>query len=71
MVKKLIALFCLIVLAPKLIAQDDVRTLTTRERIYLGGGINGSSFGNPTSIGLSPSVGYLTTNSIVLGVSVS
>jgi hypothetical protein len=71
MVRKIVILFCLFILAQKLNAQDDVKTLSTKERIYLGGGINGFSIGNPTSIGFSPSIGYLTTNSTVLGVSVT
>jgi hypothetical protein len=71
MVKKIIALLCLVILTTNLQAQDDVKTLTTRERIYLGGGINGFSIGDPTSIGVSPSIGYLATNSTVLGVSLT
>ena len=71
MVKKIMLLLFLFVLLNKSNAQDDVRTLTARERVYFGGGINGLSFGNPTSVGLSPSLGFLTTNSTVLGISVT
>lgn len=48
--------------------EPDVRDLTFRERLMLGGGISGLSFGNPTSIGVSPMVGYMATNTTVVGV---
>ena len=60
-----------IVMTSTIFAQDDVRNLSTRERIYLGGGLNGFSIGDPTSIGISPSLGYLATNSTVIGASVT
>ena len=46
----------------------DVRTLPFRQRLNFGGGISGLSFGNPTSIGVSPMVGYSLTNNTILGV---
>ena len=45
----------------------DVRTLPFRQRLNFGGGISGLSFGNPTSIGVSPMVGYSLTNNTILG----
>ena len=48
--------------------EPDVRDLSFRERLMFGGGISGLSFGNPTSIGLSPMVGYMATNSTIVGV---
>ena len=49
----------------------DVRTLPFRQRLNFGGGISGLSFGNPTSIGVSPMVGYSLTNNTILGVAVT
>ena len=46
----------------------DVRNLPFRQRLNFGGGISGLSFGNPTSIGVSPMVGYSLTNTSILGV---
>ncbi len=46
----------------------DVSELTFRERLLLGGGISGLSFGNPTSIGVSPMLGYMATNTTIVGV---
>lgn len=46
----------------------DVRTLPFSQRLNFGGGISGLSFGNPTSIGVSPMVGYSLTNNTILGV---
>ncbi len=48
--------------------EPDVKDLTFRQRLHFGGGISGLSFGNPTSIGLSPMAGYMVTNNTVLGV---
>jgi hypothetical protein len=48
--------------------EPDVRDLPFRQRLHFGGGISGLSFGNPTSIGLSPMVGYSATNTTVIGV---
>jgi len=48
--------------------EPDVRDLSFRERLMFGGGISGLSFGNPTSIGLSPMVGYMATNTTIVGV---
>ncbi len=48
--------------------EPDVRDLSFRERLHFGGGISGLSFGNPTSIGLSPMVGYMATNTTIIGV---
>lgn len=53
---------------------EDVSRLSTRERIYLGGGLTGLSFGSligggtSFSIGLGPQVGYMLTNSTVVGL---
>ncbi len=47
--------------------EKDVRELPFRQRLNFGAGINGLSFGNPTSIGLSPMVGYSLTNTSILG----
>ena len=49
-------------------AEPDVRDLSFRERLHFGGGVSGLSFGNPTSIGLSPMVGYMATNTTIVGV---
>jgi hypothetical protein len=46
----------------------DVRELPFRQRLNFGAGINGLSFGNPTSIGLSPMVGYSLTNNSIVGL---
>jgi len=48
--------------------EEDVRNLPFRQRLNFGGGISGLSFGNPTSIGVSPMVGYSLTNTSILGV---
>jgi len=48
--------------------ETDVRDLPFRQRLNFGGGISGLSFGNPTSIGFSPMVGYSLTNTSILGV---
>ncbi|MDT8887188.1 hypothetical protein PQG44_05845 [Aquirufa sp. LEPPI-3A] len=48
--------------------EPDVRDLGFRERLHLGGGISGLSFGNPTSIGVSPMVGYMATNTTIVGL---
>ncbi len=48
--------------------EPDVKDLTFRQRLHFGGGISGLSFGNPTSIGVSPMAGYMLTNNTVLGV---
>ena len=48
--------------------EPDVRDLSFRERLHFGGGISGLSFGNPTSVGLSPMAGYMATNTTIIGV---
>jgi hypothetical protein len=48
--------------------EPDVQDLSFRERLHFGGGISGLSFGNPTSIGLSPMAGYMATNTTIIGV---
>jgi hypothetical protein len=47
--------------------EKDVRELPFRQRLNFGAGINGLSFGNPTSIGISPMVGYSLTNTSIVG----
>jgi len=47
--------------------EKDVRDLPFRQRLHFGGGISGLSFGNPTSVGVSPMVGYSLTNNAILG----
>jgi hypothetical protein len=49
-------------------AEVDVRELPFRKRLNFGGGVSGLSFGNPTSIGISPMVGYSFTNNAIVGV---
>ncbi len=51
--------------------EPDVKDLSFRQRLHFGGGISGLSFGNPTSIGVSPMVGYMLTNNTILGVGFS
>jgi hypothetical protein len=51
--------------------EKDVRELPFRKRLNFGAGISGLSFGNPTSIGVSPMVGYSLTNNTILGVGVT
>ena len=51
--------------------EPDVSELSFRERIHFGGGVSGLSFGNPTSIGISPMAGYLLTNNTILGLGVT
>jgi len=48
--------------------EPDVSELSFRERLHFGGGVSGLSFGNPTSIGISPMAGYLLTNNTILGL---
>lgn len=36
----------------------EFKELGPREKFHIGGGITGLSFGNPTSLGISPMVGY-------------
>lgn len=48
--------------------EPDVRDLPFRQRLHFGGGISGLSFGNPTSIGISPMAGYMLTNNTILGL---
>ena len=50
--------------------EQDVRDLPFRQRIRIGGGINGLQFGNPTVIGISPMVGYQATNDFTVGLAV-
>ena len=51
--------------------EKDVRDLPFRQRLNFGGGISGLSFGNPTSIGVSPMVGYSLTNNAIVGVALT
>ncbi|MFM6947465.1 MAG: hypothetical protein ACKOWQ_00480 [Aquirufa sp.] len=51
--------------------EKDVSELSFKERVHFGGGISGLSFGNPTSIGLSPMAGYQLTNNTVIGLGVT
>lgn len=51
--------------------EKDVSELTFKERIHVGGGISGLSFGNPTSIGLAPMVGYQLGNKTIVGLGFS
>ena len=48
--------------------EPDVSELSFRERLHFGGGISGLSFGNPTSIGVSPMAGYLLAKNTILGL---
>lgn len=48
--------------------EPDVSELSFRERLHFGGGVSGLSFGNPTSIGISPMAGYLLTNQTIIGL---
>jgi hypothetical protein len=48
--------------------EPDVSELSFRDRVHFGGGVSGLSFGNPTSIGISPMAGYLLTNNTILGL---
>jgi len=45
-----------------------VSELSFRERLHFGGGVTGLSFGNPTSIGISPMAGYLLAKNTILGL---
>ena len=51
--------------------EPDVSELSFRERLHFGGGVSGLSFGNPTSIGISPMAGYLLTNNTILGLGIT
>lgn len=51
--------------------EKDVSELSFKERVHFGGGISGLSFGNPTSIGLSPMAGYQLTNNTVIGLGIT
>ena len=48
--------------------EPDVSELSFRERLHFGGGISGLSFGNPTSIGISPMAGYLLAKNTIIGL---
>ena len=48
--------------------EPDVSELSFRERLHCGGGVSGLSFGNPTSIGISPMAGYLLAKNTILGL---
>ena len=48
--------------------EPDVSELSFRERLHFGGGVSGLSFGNPTSIGISPMAGYLLAKNTILGL---
>jgi hypothetical protein len=45
-----------------------LKDLTLRQRLHFGGGIGQISFGNPSSFGISPMIGYQTTPKLVSGV---
>jgi len=51
--------------------EKDVSELSFRQRLHFGGGISGLSFGNPTSIGLAPMVGYQVANNTIVGFGAS
>ncbi|RXK49697.1 hypothetical protein [Aquirufa rosea] len=51
--------------------EPDVSELSFRQRLHFGGGLSGLSFGNPTSIGVSPMVGYSLANNTIVGLGVS
>ncbi len=51
--------------------EKDVSEMSFRERLRFGGGISGLSFGNPTSVGLAPMVGYQLGNQTTIGVGVN
>jgi hypothetical protein len=72
MKKFLFYLFCILIfLNPlHLSAQEeepDVRDMSTRERIFVGGFI-GMQFGTITSVNVSPIVGYRITNRLSAGI---
>ena len=48
--------------------EPDVSELSFRERLHFGGGVSGLSFGNPTSIGISPMAGYLLAKNTIIGL---
>ena len=48
--------------------EPEVSELSFRERLHFGGGLSGLSFGNPTSIGISPMAGYLLAKNTIIGV---
>lgn len=45
------------------------RTFT--QRLRFGGGLSNLSLGNPTSIGLSPMLGYMVSNNVIVGAGVT
>lgn len=51
--------------------EKDVSELSFRQRLHFGGGISGLSFGNPTSIGLAPMMGYQLGNQTIVGFGVN
>lgn len=51
--------------------EKDFSELSFRERIHFGGGISGLTFGNPTSVGLAPMVGYQIGNQTTVGFGLS
>ncbi|MFD2573711.1 hypothetical protein ACFSUS_23935 [Spirosoma soli] len=46
----------------------DGQPLPFSQRLRFGGGISGLRFGNPTSIGVSPVIGYQATEHLIVGV---
>lgn len=48
--------------------EPELKDLSFRQRIRIGGGISGLSIGNPTSIGVSPMVGYQATKQTIVGI---
>jgi hypothetical protein len=48
--------------------EPDVSELSFRERLHFGGGVSGLSFGNPTSIGISPMAGYTLAKNTIIGL---
>jgi hypothetical protein len=45
--------------------------LTFAQRLRFGGGLSNLSFGNPTSVGLSPVLGYMLSDKVIVGAGVT
>lgn len=48
--------------------EPELKDLTFKQRLRFGGNFGGLSIGNPTSVGVSPMLGYQLTNQAILGV---